>query len=675
MSHTILCVDDDRHLCRILEKALGREGYQVAMAHDGEEALEKLASAPPGLVLLDVLLPRRDGFDVLEALRGADRPESRVPVVMMTGCRVTPQYQERASRLGAAEILSKPVPLDVLLSRVKEHVKPGPPRARRTARPAGGASGSAHSRSSQRKGAAPAKKRAGGKSRSTDGAARAPRGGEPMVGSLRELGFPHLLHHLHGLRATGVLLISTGKKRKAVQLRAGYPVAVKSNLITECLGNQLLKRGLIDSASLNESLQRVKKGEGLQGEILIAMELLSEEEIGAALREQAERKLFEVFTWRTGRFEFQIGGRLKRGNELALDESPANLILRGVREFMPIEHVDAYLKTRADRFLVAHESPFYRHQEIDLDDAEKELLASLGDGRPIAPMLGQTESLRRTLFGLLATEVCDLRVDASGHAAPEPAEADPVVERSDSERDRELRAELAAMAERLRSLSFYQVLEVSEDAGADEIESAYESLARRTHPDRYANATSAVRQLADEVQQLVTRAHDTLVDPRRRKQYEVELQRGQRAAAQKAEGRRALDAEVEFQKGEANLRSRDYEIALRYFGEALSKYPEEGEYHAHYGWCLHLCHPDDASIVQEAIEHAKRGVKLARDRERPYLFLGRLYKVVGKNALAERTFTRALQIRPDCVEALRELRLINLRREKSKGIVRRFLRR
>ena len=421
MSHTILCVDDDRHLCRILEKALGREGYQVAMAHDGEEALEKLASAPPGLVLLDVLLPRRDGFDVLEALRGADRPESRVPVVMMTGCRVTPQYQERASRLGAAEILSKPVPLDVLLSRVKEHVKPGPPRARRTARPAGGASGSAHSRSSQRNGAAPAKKRAGGKSRSTDGAARAPRGGEPMVGSLRELGFPHLLHHLHGLRATGVLLISTGKKRKAVQLRAGYPVAVKSNLITECLGNQLLKRGLIDSASLNESLQRVKKGEGLQGEILIAMELLSEEEIGAALREQAERKLFEVFTWRTGRFEFQISGRLKRGNELALDESPANLILRGVREFMPIEHVDAYLKTRADRFLVAHESPFYRHQEIDLDDAEKELLASLGDGRPIAPMLGQTESLRRTLFGLLATEVCDLRVDASGHAAPEPA--------------------------------------------------------------------------------------------------------------------------------------------------------------------------------------------------------------------------------------------------------------
>ena len=132
---------------------------------------------------------------------------------------------------------------------------------------------------------------------------------------------------------------------------------------------------------------------------------------------------------------------------------------------------------------------------------------------------------------------------------------------------------------------------------------------------------------------------------------------------------------MEFQTGEARLRQRDYEGALACFGAALTGYPEEGEYHALYGWCLYLCHPDNTVMVQEAIEHVKRGVKLAHDREKPYLYLGRLYKVIGRGAAAEKMFTRALEISPECVEALRELRLINLRREKGKGLITRLFRR
>ncbi|MGH0033601.1 MAG: response regulator [Myxococcota bacterium] len=670
MGATILCVDDDRHLCRILEKALGREGYSVVTAHDGDEALDRVEDARPELVLLDVLLPRRDGFEVLEAMRQSPTLSSQPPVLMMTGCRVTPQYEERAARLGAAAILAKPVPLDTLLGRVREQVKESPPPVRPGAR-----------KPRRSNGARAAAARAGSTpSRSTRARPRkaARSKAEPMSGSFRELGFPHLLHHLHGLRATGVLLLSNGKKRKAVQLRDGYPVAVKSNLINECLGNQLMKRGVIDDASMRESLQRVKKGEGLQGEILVAMDLLTEDEMVRALREQAEEKLFEVFAWRRGQFQFEIGGRLKRGNELALEDSPANLILRGVRRYMPLDHVDAFLSQRRGRYLVAGESPFYRHQDIHLDAAERQLLASLGSGRPLASMLEQDEGLRRTLFGLIATEVIDLReaADSGGQAAqPEGPPEPPASSRPDPERDRELRTELAARAETLRGMSYFEMLGVSEQADPETITAAYDELAVQTHPDRFASASSAVRQLADQVHQLIARAHATLTDPKRRREYEVERKKGERKAAQKAEGRRALDAEIEFQKGESNLRSRDYEIALRYFGAALSKYPEEGEYHSHYGWCLHLCHPDDPTIAQEAIEHAKRGAKLARDREKPYLFLGRLYKVVGKAGMAEKMFTRAVQIRPDCVEALRELRLINLRREKSRGIVRRLLRR
>ena len=80
-------------------------------------------------------------------------------------------------------------------------------------------------------------------------------------------------------------------------------------------------------------------------------------------------------------------------------------------------------------------------------------------------------------------------------------------------------------------------------------------------------------------------------------------------------------------------------------------------------------------MVEEAIEHVKRGAELSRDNETTFLFLGRLFKVMGKVKVAEKMFTRAVQIQPECVEAMRELRLINLRREKSRGLIGRLLRR
>jgi tetratricopeptide (TPR) repeat protein len=132
---------------------------------------------------------------------------------------------------------------------------------------------------------------------------------------------------------------------------------------------------------------------------------------------------------------------------------------------------------------------------------------------------------------------------------------------------------------------------------------------------------------------------------------------------------------MQFQQGDAALRARDYDAALRCFGRALELYPEEGEYHAHYGWALHLRHPNDVAMAGEAMEHLQRAIKLAPDREKPYLFMGRLCKAIGRVEAAEKMFSRALKIQPECLDALRELRLINMRREKAKGLIGRLLRR
>jgi tetratricopeptide (TPR) repeat protein len=158
-------------------------------------------------------------------------------------------------------------------------------------------------------------------------------------------------------------------------------------------------------------------------------------------------------------------------------------------------------------------------------------------------------------------------------------------------------------------------------------------------------------------------------------QYLRALRNRDHEAAELEEGQRALRAELEFQKGEAALQRRDYAAAVRHFEHAMQTYPEEGEYQAHFGWAFYQAAPDEPGRLREAIEHVLSGRKLAPDREKPYLFLGWLYKAEGRLQIAERMFHRALQLDPDCVEAIRELRLIDMRRQRSRGLVRRILRR
>jgi CheY-like chemotaxis protein len=645
MGASLLCVDHDRQLCQVMARALEAEGYQVTTEHDGERALALVRKAPPDLVLLDLMLSGRDGFSLLEGIRELPEPACYVPVVLLSDFSPTPEYKRRAEDLHAVALLTKPVRLEDLVAVVSRQLgenKPDPPAREAVPRKAG---------------------------RST---------GRALSGRLDRFPFPALLHHLHGLRASGVLHLSAGRKRKWVQLRDGYPTALRSNLVNECLGNFLERSGRISSEVMRESLRELKRGgRRLQGEILVAMRVLSEEEISQALREQAEEKLFEIFGWKGGSFRFDFGAVLRRASGLAR-RSPANLILKGVRTRTQLERIDGWLRTHSDAALAPGRSPFYRFQEVVLDPEERAWVEALDGTHRVGEFLQAPEGRRRTLYGLVRTGLVELRrSEAPGRAsapAPLPGEGAAPAGAASSEEER-MRAELADMAARFQGGSHFEILGVEENSSDEEIRTAYERIAAQAHPDRVNASSSAVRHLAEEVFSQVERAFETLSDPFRRTEYELERKRRDRVAAQREEANRALEAEKQFQLGETALRDRAYETALRCFGRALELNPEEGEYHAHYGYALHMCHPDDAQMVQEALEHAKRGMKLASDREKPYLLLGRLCKATGRSGAAEKMFTRAIQIQPNCVEALRELRLINMRRQKQRGLIGRLLRR
>jgi len=464
-----------------------------------------------------------------------------------------------------------------------------------------------------------------------------------------------------------------------VQLRSGQPSAVRSNLVSECLGNLLARSGRIDAEVLAESRRRMAEGR-LQGEILVAMAALSEVEVSQALVEQAEEKLLELFAWDAGEFRFERDSRLHKANGLAGVRSTANLILHGVRTRASIERIDATLERRADRVLARAQSPFYRFQEVELEPELRGWVDEL-DGVCVGVALDADEERRRCLYALLATGFFTVRVRgaAVGSAAPvrepwAPRKA-PAPPGRLGEGEERVRAELAELAAATVARSAFEVLGVAETASQDEIRTAYEQLSERTHPDRVGASSDAVRELAEQVFQRVEVAFEQLGDPRRRQEYLLARRRAGREAAERDEGRRAVEAELSFQKGQVALRQRAYDQALRCFREATELHPDEGEYHAHLGWALHCCHPEDRRRAEEAIGHIKHGMKLARDHEKPYLFMGRVCHAMGRSDVAVKMFTRAVQIQPECVEALRELRLINMRREKEKGLIARLLRR
>lgn len=114
---TVLIVDDDRDLVRFLELVLTREGYEVHAAFDGREALRKVAADPPDLVLLDIVMPKVDGFEVCRRLK-QDPATRLIPVVMITALGELDD-KIKAIDAGADDFLHKPCEKIELLARVR----------------------------------------------------------------------------------------------------------------------------------------------------------------------------------------------------------------------------------------------------------------------------------------------------------------------------------------------------------------------------------------------------------------------------------------------------------------------------------------------------------------------------------------------------------------------------
>jgi len=118
MAHKILIADDEPNIVVSLEYLMKREGFDVRVAANGDEALAQLAEFAPDLLLLDVMLPRRNGFEVCQQLRSDPRWKD-LKVVMLTAKGREIEMQKGLA-LGADAYITKPFSTKELVARVKQ---------------------------------------------------------------------------------------------------------------------------------------------------------------------------------------------------------------------------------------------------------------------------------------------------------------------------------------------------------------------------------------------------------------------------------------------------------------------------------------------------------------------------------------------------------------------------
>lgn len=114
----VLVVDDSETNLLLLEAVLNDEGYRVTTALSAVEAYQELNNMIPDLILLDLLMPNENGFDVIQELQKNDRYKS-IPIIIVTAF-ANPENMETANKYGVIDVIEKPIDIPEFLNKVKK---------------------------------------------------------------------------------------------------------------------------------------------------------------------------------------------------------------------------------------------------------------------------------------------------------------------------------------------------------------------------------------------------------------------------------------------------------------------------------------------------------------------------------------------------------------------------
>ena len=612
----ILVVDDDPNIRRFLSESLRLHGYEVHSFEDAETALEDLDKHDFSLALLDILLPGTNGLQLCRKLRGIPKT-SELPIIMMTAFyKQADHIQEAREQYGATDYLLKPFPLKTLHEKI-DALLGAPTTASETGRLS-------------------------------------------IEGNLSETAFARILHNLYSLRATGLLHLENNNLKKVVYIRNGYPIFVRSNLVREFLGQMLVRTGLLSDEVLAESLEASKQSNQRHGTALIEMGLLEPHQLNDALRTQVLDKLLDIFSWPEGKYRFVQAREFKQG-VTSIDLSPANLILQGLRDHANRDQVLKILEPHFEHYLQQAESPLYRFQDIQLSVNEQRILASCQGNETLSEVLKRHLLSRKEAEPLLAA----LLTTGILVARMEPKEAKEDVACDETELTRARRESFLKDYAWMMEQDYFTLLGVSESDSREQVRKSFYNMVKKYHPDRFfeQNALPDLKDKVNALFQHISDAHETLSDANAKTRYLNDRQGEKNSSTTSLEN--ILQAETAFQKGIISFRVKKYDQAQKAFAEALEICPNEAEYLMYQTWSAYKFNPKTTDI-NKTRTNLLRAIELNPTLSLAHLFLGYLCKDKGNEKEALRHFEKAIQVDPNCTEALREIRLMSMRKEKEK---------
>jgi len=252
---------------------------------------------------------------------------------------------------------------------------------------------------------------------------------------------------------------------------------------------------------------------------------------------------------------------------------------------------------------------------------------------------------------------------------PAPTHGEIAPFRAPPGKDREeLSAVLRELAERVLAGGDFEALGISPSASDQEVRSAYEDILKDIPKIEPTRANLLLTQRAARIRSRIEAAYANLRDEDKRRAYSLLRAEEEQDRQAKPSAERALEGERWFRKGKAHIERKRFSEAVEALGMASHLDPEQGEYASHLGYALYLSNPTDKVVQREAMEHVAGGIKRAPKHELSYLYLGRILKAMGDVEVAKKIFLKALRVKPDFHPAAQELRVLEMRERKTRGL-------
>jgi tetratricopeptide (TPR) repeat protein len=501
---------------------------------------------------------------------------------------------------------------------------------------------------------------------------------------------------LHEDLATGQLVLQRGRVSKTVDLVNGNPVSTASTPRDETLGHFLTSAGVISEDQHKSAVARTAEVGGKLGEALIALRMMSVEQLIDQLGRQARHKLVQALRWPQGAWRFDEAHEPIEGIQLRMVE----VVLGGLRE-TAVEDLARLSRLDGMSFTFTERGERLRHElrrmfgettvmlleegavvsEIERAFPERVqgrlaldamLMCDAINGRPVGAAAVPRRAKEPTASPLAEpvvedSELYDVLFDEVGmsfegdeplipeHIAPEDSGVVSLEElyavSVDGANSVNVRQELTAEHQRVKAADHYAALKVSRRATSSEIHKAFAERIEET--ERWVSVHTDARERAkfDELHAAYAKARTILVDAARRAAYDRELAGGELVQVPPA-----IDTELSFRIAEELMIKGQWAQALGHIRTVISRAPNEADYHAALGWSEWMASGEDASAADSVRSHLNVALEIDPDHPSAHYYKGRIEaKLHNDDAEALFHLERAIDLDPLRIDALAEI--------------------